>query len=874
MAAAAALGPAAARFAAGESRLTRVGADTGAWPPASLVVPLQRWLATAPLAAAVAALPNMALVAALHARRGPTSGPECDAAAEAALSALLSAAGEAPLAAAAPALRRALVHLRAGGADAAAAGEGVCPDALRRLLVSAAGAQGAPRLVPLLREAAALLAAHVSTCGASSPGAARSAFATDTLCALLSAPGAALLLRGCPEALQKLALVAWTERHAQPEASMPLPPLLARLCAALSSAATPPLRDADVARVLAPLERLTDTPEPRGAALLAALRAALGPATQEVESQPSPFTVTLAAGGDEAWRPGFEALAAPADAYLLRVLYSPHAAAAPPGSSPPAVASPSRADDAAHEAAARRLAQRARPGAEAAALRLAMAADGCGAAVPDAPPAALAAAGACLRGLLAAATAAADEPTEADDDAWAMEAVTLVDAATRFGSCMPAEDLNDAAASGIDDDDDVDASLDGDDSDASAPRAAALLRFAAASSPAAAVLLSFAGAAADAAAAAPALPPAAAARARRRAAILRALLCRALGGAPPSAERPLTSALVEAAALLPPRDDDDVDAAGLSAAACAAACAAAPRHWPALVAQAARPAAAVAALRSLADRAAASDGAKAAAAHAQAGLTCAKGISLDAADELLAAFASAHPSEARDVYFGRGPEGARLLTWLLLAQQARLAADAALMRADVAARVTRMQPLLQAAARVARGPWRPAARAAAEALRRGVAMATADAAWAAAALQRELKTAMRSDEGTASAAQRPAKRARTLAAWSGKSDDAVLEAQTAPMTELLGAAAGDTDAAAAALARAIARGASAAARGAALHAAARLLHGGAAGGAQRLLAALDEAAAAGPARPTAEARAARDMCARATADCDDCALLA
>jgi hypothetical protein len=871
MAAAAALGPAAARFAAGESRLTRVGADTGAWPPASLVVPLQRWLSTAPLAAAVAALPNMALVAALHARRGPTSGPECDSAAEAALSALLSAAGEAPLAAAAPALRRALVHLRAGGADAAAAGEGVCPDALRRLLVSAAGAQGAPRHAPLLREAAALLAAHVSTCGASSPGAARSAFATDTLCALLSAPGAALLLRGCPEALQKLALVAWTERHTAQD--MPLPPLLARLCGALASSASPPLHDADVARVLAPLERLADTPEPRGAALLAALRAALAPATQEVESQPS-GTVCLVPEGDEAWRPGFEALAAPADAYLLRVLYSPHAtSAAAPGASPPAVASPSRGDDAAHQAAARRLAQRARPGAEAAALRLAMAADGCGAAVPDTPPAALAAAGACLRGLLAAATAAADEPTEADDDAWAMEAVTLVDAATRFGSCMPdAHDPSDAAASGFDEDDDVDAALDGDDSDASAPRAAALLHFAAASSPAAAALLSLAGASADSAAAAPALPPAAASRARRRAAMLRALLCRALGGAARCAERALTSALVEAAALLPPRDDDDVDASGLSAAACAAACAAAPRHWPALVAQAARPVAAVAALRALADRAAASDGAKDAAAHAQAGLTCAKGISLDAADELLAAFASAHPSEAWDVYFGRGPEGARMLTWLMLAQQARLAADAALMRADVGARVARTQPLLQAAARVARGPWRPAARAAAEALHRGVAMATADAAWAAAVLQRELKATKRSDE--ASDAQRPAKRARTLAAWSGENADAVLEAQTAPMTELLGAAADNEDAAAAALARAIARGASAAARGAALHVAARLLHGGAAGGAQRLLAALDEAAAAGPSRPTAEARAARDMCARAAADCDDCALLA
>jgi hypothetical protein len=464
---------------------------------------------------------------------------------------------------------------------------------------------------------------------------------------------------------------------------------------------------------------------------------------------------------------------------------------------------------------------------------------------------------------------------EADDDAWAMEAVTLVDAASRFGSCMPDEEA--PPASGFDDDDDVDAALDGDDSDASAPRAAALLRFAAASSPAAAALLALAGAAADAAAAAPALPPPAAARARRRAAMLRALLCRALGAAAPCAERPLTSALVEAAALLPPRDDDDVDAAGLSAAACAAACAAAPRHWPALVAQAARPAAAVAALRALADRAAASDGAKAAAAHAQAGLTCAKGISLDAADELLAAFASAHPSEAWDVYFGRGPEGARMLTWLMLAQQARLAADAALMRADVAARVTRTHPLLLAAARVARGPWRPAARAAAEALRRSMTMATADAAWAAAALQRELQAAgaLRSDEADASDAQRPANRARTLAAWSGKNDDAVLEAQTAPMTELLGAAAGDPDAAAAALARAIARGASAAARGAALHAAARLLHAGAAGGAQRLLAALDEvAAAAGPARPTAEARAARDMCARAAADCNDCALLA
>jgi hypothetical protein len=870
MAAAAALGPAAARFAAGESRLTRVGADTGAWPPASLVVPLQRWLSTAPLAAAVAALPNMALVAALHARRGPTSGPECDSAAEAALSALLSAAGDAPLAAAAPALRRALVHLRAGGADAAAAGEGVCPDALRRLLVSAAGASGAPRHAPLLREAAALLAAHVSTCGVASPGAARSAFATDTLCALLSAPGAALLLRGCPEALQKLALVAWMER--QTAQDMPLPPLLARLCGALSSSASPPLHNADVARVLAPLERLADTAEPRGAALLAALRAALAPATQEVESQLS-GTVCLVPEAVDAWRPGFEALAAPADAYLLRVLYSQHAtSAAAPGSSPPAVASPSRGDDAAHQAAARRLAQRARPGVEAAALRLAMAADGCGAAVPEAPPAALAAAGACLRGLLAAATAAADEPTEADDDAWAMEAVTLVDAATRFGSCMPESDPSDAAASGFDDDDDVDAALDGDDSDASAPRAAALLRFAAASSPAAAALLSLAGAAADAAAAAPALPPAAASRARRRAAMLRALLCRALGGAAPCAERALTSALVEAAALLPPRDDDDVDAAGLSAAACAAACAAAPRHWPALVAQAARPAAAVAALRALADRAAASDGAKDAAAHAQAGLTCAKGISLDAADELLAAFASAHPSEAWDVYFGRGPEGARMLTWLMLAQQARLAADAALMRADVGARVARTQPLLQAAARVARGPWRPAARAAAEALRRGVAMATADAAWAAAALQRELKATKRSDE--ASDAQRPAKRARTLAAWSGENADAVLEAQTAPMTELLGAAADNEDAAAAALARAIARGASAAARGAALHVAARLLHGGAAGGAQRLLAALDEAAAAGPSRPTAEARAARDMCASAAADCDDCALLA
>jgi hypothetical protein len=916
---------AAARFASAETRLAGRAAEHGPgddmWPPAGMMPKLHSFLARAvreqgPGGAALREMPNLVLVAALHA-----AAPPAGAAAAAEL--LFARGGEgaegaegadAPLLAAAlPALRRAVRHWASAApprdagpaAGAAAAAGDVNSGALHALLLRvAAAAHGGCRAARAAAEVGAGMAAHIDTaaadddndgggggertlvtqpafsglappCTLPEPGSLRaapqrrSAEAVTAVAALAAAPGGDAY-SGWREALHKLILLSFLERSVAAAAPLPLPPLLARLLGALRAARCA-LSPEDAERCLWPLPDVIAAADPdaadasSSATLVAALRAALAP-------------LVAAAAPRHAWRPAGEYLPCGGDeAFALRALLTARAAGGD-----------RRSDAFARHQLALRLQRGARHARAEALLAVALARS-------EAP-----AATELLRNVFASASASAAASTSAstaalppappqptDDDAWRLAATALVAAVARDGSCARAGEGAQAAAVAADDDDDNDAAAAAevvDLTDVSALCAAARRAAASAASPAASALRAVAADAAAAALAAAAMGGPIAARAAARVCFLRRLLLRSLAAAPQ-----LNAALFEACVTLtPPLQSPQQQL--LSASAFADAVSSSPHHWPALLPLAADAAAALDAWGA----AGGGEASAAAAAVARAAHAACEAHARDAAELLL--YTLTPSSDADDVagdsaharcaaFFGAGGAGgeaAALLTWLLLTHAARLCADAALLapRAAAPRRLARMDALATAAASSSGGGALAAA-----ALRSAVALACADAAWCA---QRRRATPPPAHVDANADANAGAKRRRRLHDWCAEGDgstggaaamaapsaDDVLELQTAPLPQLLGDAV-DARSNAAALAAALAG--CAGGRAAALHVASRALLccGGdgadtdadAASAQQQLAgalaAALDAHSAAHAGGASVEARAARRLCAQA-----------